>query len=257
MRQVKKGILIFLIAMVLALVLFYFWKPFYSPPHFVILSSPNDSSPQLARIFSRIIYLKDVDLNYSKPCDNRTYFSSDYAHISLEDCYQLEREATLNNNITYALRQDFGKTHDIYGNATEIAQLYSFLNRTLPPIPPQFSGKIPDYYEQAKFEIEYWKFNKAIYTKYGGKVFYDAAEGFVPYEGYYHFLSEHAQKGDFEILNVTYNASFWERTTPQFWENASLNPADTGILLVPADQVNFSLPPLLYFFNHYLNKTIT
>ena len=60
--------------------------------------------------------------------------------------------------------------------------------------------------------VRIWKINKALYTKYGGRVIFQQA-GVEPIDAYRDFLKDQQKKGSFHILDKKYEASFWEYFT--------------------------------------------
>ncbi len=56
--------------------------------------------------------------------------------------------------------------------------------------------------------VRSWKINKKLYAKYGGRVIFQQA-GPEPLDAYRDFLKEQEKKGNFQILDKKYEASFW------------------------------------------------
>lgn len=60
--------------------------------------------------------------------------------------------------------------------------------------------------------LKSWKINKALYEKYGGRVIFQQA-GVEPLDAYREFLKEQEKKGAFQIIDKSYEASFWRYFT--------------------------------------------
>ena len=64
----------------------------------------------------------------------------------------------------------------------------------------------------AKTCIEAWKFNRALYRKYGGRAIFQQA-GIEPIDAYRKFLEEHEAKRTFEISDPALRREFWKYFT--------------------------------------------
>ena len=62
--------------------------------------------------------------------------------------------------------------------------------------------------EIARVFIRNWKFNKALYQQYGGRVIFQQA-GMEPLDAYRAWLKEHESRGDFAINDATLRDQFW------------------------------------------------
>ncbi len=66
--------------------------------------------------------------------------------------------------------------------------------------------------ELARQFVKIWKINKALYAKYGGRVIFQQV-GAEPIDAFRDFLKEQEKKGAFQIIDKTYEASFWRYYT--------------------------------------------
>jgi hypothetical protein len=66
--------------------------------------------------------------------------------------------------------------------------------------------------EVSKPFIEAWKFNRALYREYGGRVIFQQA-GIEPLDAYRQFLQEHEKKGAFAIYDPQLSEEFWKYYT--------------------------------------------
>ena len=57
--------------------------------------------------------------------------------------------------------------------------------------------------------VESWKFSRALYEKYGGRVIFQQANPFEPLGAYRAFLEEHEKGGTFEIRDSDLRKRFW------------------------------------------------
>jgi len=82
----------------------------------------------------------------------------------------------------------------------------------------------------AEAAVKGWKFDRALYKRYGGTVIFQQSNPFEPVGAYRQFLEEHERKGSFEILDPALKQSFWAYYTgePQF--------------VVPPAEVNYETP---------------
>ena len=62
----------------------------------------------------------------------------------------------------------------------------------------------------ARASIRAWKFNKALYEKYGGPLIFQQANPIEPLGAYRAWLEEHEGKGDFQILDPKLRTAFWD-----------------------------------------------
>lgn len=62
--------------------------------------------------------------------------------------------------------------------------------------------------EIAKHFIQAWKINKALFQQYGGRVIFQQA-GPEPIDAYRDFLKEEERKGSFQILDKSFDVTFW------------------------------------------------
>lgn len=61
----------------------------------------------------------------------------------------------------------------------------------------------------ARHFIKSWKRNKSLYEEYGGRVIFQQA-GPEPLDAYREFLTEHSEKGSFEIYDTSLEELFWK-----------------------------------------------
>jgi hypothetical protein len=66
--------------------------------------------------------------------------------------------------------------------------------------------------QMARHFVKAWKINKALYSKYGGRVIFQQA-GVEPLDAYWEFLNEQERAGAFRILDKQYEPSFWKYFT--------------------------------------------
>ena len=74
---------------------------------------------------------------------------------------------------------------------------------------------IPNYAEIKKkslkkvatISVTSWKFNKALYEKYGGRIIFQQA-GLEPIDAYKQFLDDHTKKKSFEIFDLSFDDMF-------------------------------------------------
>ncbi|OGV67902.1 MAG: hypothetical protein A2498_10855 [Lentisphaerae bacterium RIFOXYC12_FULL_60_16] len=66
--------------------------------------------------------------------------------------------------------------------------------------------------QMAQQFVKSWKINKALYSKYGGRVIFQQA-GVEPLDAYRDFLREQEKKGAFQILDKQYEDGFWRYFT--------------------------------------------
>ncbi len=59
----------------------------------------------------------------------------------------------------------------------------------------------------ATISVTSWKFNKALYEKYGGRIIFQQA-GLEPIDAYKQFLDDHTKKKSFEIFDPSFNNIF-------------------------------------------------
>lgn len=67
----------------------------------------------------------------------------------------------------------------------------------------------------AKGMVENWKFNRALYKQYGGKVILQQA-GPEPLEAYQQWLREEEKAGSFRLLDPKWRDAFWEYYQPKY-----------------------------------------
>lgn len=60
----------------------------------------------------------------------------------------------------------------------------------------------------AKHFIQAWKINKALFQQYGGRVIFQQA-GPEPIDAYRDFLKEEERKGCFQIMDKSFDVTFW------------------------------------------------
>jgi hypothetical protein len=69
--------------------------------------------------------------------------------------------------------------------------------------------------EIGKVSVESWKFNKALYEQYGGRVIFQQA-GIEPLDAYRAWLEDEEKAGNFEINVPKWNDAFWEYYKPKY-----------------------------------------
>jgi hypothetical protein len=72
----------------------------------------------------------------------------------------------------------------------------------------------PEAYRKAREKaasafIRQWKINRALYRQYGGRIIFQQG-GPEPLDGYRRFLEEQQKRGDFEILDKSFDKKFWD-----------------------------------------------
>ena len=117
------------------------------------------------------------------------------------------------------LRDRFAKDNKIEPTEAELNTFiakFNELSESAPEIPEL--DEIPEEELRASGRqaavsfVTTWKFNKALYDKYGGRVIFQQF-GPEPVDAYRDFLREQERKGAFEILDKKYEASFWDYFT--------------------------------------------
>ena len=69
--------------------------------------------------------------------------------------------------------------------------------------------------EIARFSIERWKFNKALYQKYAGRVIFQQF-GLEPLDAYQKWLLDEEKAGNFKIFDAKWKDAFWEYYKPKY-----------------------------------------
>ncbi len=69
--------------------------------------------------------------------------------------------------------------------------------------------------EVAKASVESWKFNKALYGRYGGRVIFQQA-GLEPLDAFRDWLRDEENAGSFQFHDPKWKDAFWEYYNPKY-----------------------------------------
>jgi hypothetical protein len=175
----------------------------------------SDNNP-VALVGDKKIYSADINPNRFVADKYRKELTADQ-YSAWEQDYKIQRLESLIYEVWQNQLLDEMKMQP---TADEInVYINFFLSQPLTPEDQKREEKElqanPNYKELKKesFErtappmVKAWKFNKALYVKYGGRVIFQQA-GYEPIDAYKQFLEEHQKNKSYEILDPAYKNIF-------------------------------------------------
>jgi hypothetical protein len=168
--------------------------------------APASEEKPIAEVLGKPIYLKDLHVDESDKSPLRDYFAiAGLIFGPLIDKYVKDQglEATAEE---IKEQENWSDLLNV-----EIAKRFPDI-KAPPPMTAEDKAGMQSFY---KHIVERWKFNKAVYEKYGGRVIFQQA-GIEPLDAHLKWLEDQEKAGNFKIDDPYWRAAFGEYSKSKY-----------------------------------------